>query len=209
MLRLRNCGIEIINCADTKPGAVLYFFCAEKVDITPAADMAVAMIYPCEWNSMMTPWKSAGNNSTGDGDVFAEEMVKNIIPVIEEQLGFEQGIRGVGGYSLGGLEALYMSTQYRIFDFAGSVSGSMWYENALEYFENNRMNVKHAFISLGKREAKTNNPMRKSVLENTVKIVEKTKEYAETVFLMENGGHFTDISGRIERCKMDFNSFCK
>ena len=90
------------------------------------------------------------------------------------------------------------------FDGAASVSGSMWYPGAIEFFSENIINenIKKVYISLGRKEALTKNSERAAVEVNTVRLVNILEKKCETVFEMNEGGHFTDIVKRVEKAIM-------
>ncbi|MCM1308520.1 MAG: alpha/beta hydrolase-fold protein, partial [Butyrivibrio sp.] len=151
MFYLKSSGIEIYNpgeCAKT-----LYFLAAERLEPVIPPNCCVVMVYPYDWTEMMTPWAHSGRGmeKTGGGAEFAEAFEADLISQVEPRLGRGVMRRGIAGYSLGGLEALYMATRMKCFAFAGSVSGSLWYKGAAEYFLDNPLdeNIYNVYMSLG------------------------------------------------------------
>ena len=62
----------------------------------------------------------------------------------------------VGGYSLGGLFALWTTTKTPIFDAVAACSPSLWMQGWKEYYEAHPSKAKYIYMSLGKKEEKTN-----------------------------------------------------
>lgn len=62
----------------------------------------------------------------------------------------------VGGYSLGGLFALWTTTKTPIFDAVAACSPSLWMQGWEEYYEVHPSKAKYIYMSLGKKEEKTN-----------------------------------------------------
>lgn len=208
MLYLKNSGIEIYNSdiADK----VLYFLAAEYVELPVPGGCRVVMVYPYDWTEMMTPWTGSGRGmeSTGGGKQFAEEFEAEVMKYAEPDFRASGCIRGIAGYSLGGLEALYMAVNMGCFDFAGSVSGSLWYAGAAEYFEQNPLDgrVRRVYLSLGSKEAKAKDEERRFVRANTDALAQRLEKSTELLYEINDGGHFTDIPGRIGKCAGYFAS---
>lgn len=202
MLYLKNSGIEIYNPEGAEK--TLYFLAAERVEPPVPEGCCVVMLYPYDWTEMMTPWRYSGRGmeNTGGGAEFAETFEADLILQIEPRLGREVTRRGIAGYSLGGLEAFYMASCIKSFDFAGSVSGSFWYAGAAEYFSENTLDerIKKVYMSLGAKEEKTKNAERRTVRSNTDKIAANIGRTRGLCYEINDGGHFTDTAKRIGRC---------
>ncbi len=61
----------------------------------------------------------------------------------------------IGGYSLGGLFALWCTTRTAIFDAVAACSPSLWMEGWKEYYEHHPSRAKYIYMSMGKKEEKT------------------------------------------------------
>ena len=78
--------------------------------------------------------------------------------------------RGVAGYSLAGLFALWALWQTDVFERAASASGSLWFPSFIDYARERTMTLRPTppILSLGKKETKTpNQPMMRHVLDDT------------------------------------------
>ncbi|MBD5156354.1 MAG: hypothetical protein HDT13_01765 [Butyrivibrio sp.] len=202
MFYLKNSGIEIYN--PEASGKTLYFLAAERVEPPVPEGCCVVMVYPYDWTEMMTPWAYSGRGmeNTGGGAEFAESFEADLIYHVEARLGHEVERRGIAGYSLGGLEAFYMASRMKNFDYAGSVSGSFWYAGAAEYFSENALDdrIKKVYMSLGASEEKTKNAERRTVRTNTDAIASHIGRTRELCYEINNGGHFTETEKRIGKC---------
>jgi len=80
--------------------------------------------------------------------------------------------RGLAGYSLAGLFALYALYQTDVFARAASMSGSFWFEGIMEYVCSHEMKRKPdcLYFSLGDKESSTDNPILNVVQQNTQEI---------------------------------------
>lgn len=198
--------IDVITADDSgvfkEYGKVFYILCAESVLIHPLKDAAVVMVYPYEWSYRMTPIKALSGriNNTGGGKEYAESFKKDVMNTAEEYLGFIGGKRILAGYSLGGIEALYICKEYPKGTFNGvaSVSGSLWYENIAECFMEAAAEYTGipVYFSLGDKESKSRTHA--AVEKNIQALYEKISRYTQAVFVKESGGHFDNIPDRIE-----------
>lgn len=193
IIYLKEFSYEIIEDGDSE--AVIYFFMAERVEVKPVKNMRIVMIYPNDWSLQMTPWRYIGKGmeNTGGGECFLEAFME----IYDESFAKHY----IGGYSLGGLMALYAAYTKGVFDGVASVSGSMWYPGALDFFTKNSIDtgIKKAYISLGDKEALTKNPERVKVEENTRIIAGTLERDCDVIFEMNKGGHFTGILARVEK----------
>ena len=191
---LKNCSYETIGDKDSQ--TVCYFFMAERINIEPVEGVRLVMIYPYDWNYCMTPWKYHDKNmgKTGGGEEFLSWFISEIYDEKYQR-------QYIGGYSLGGLFALFAACEKDLFDGVMSVSGSLWYPGALEYFNEKSIGkrIGKIYMSLGDKEPLTKNAEREKVGFNTEKLAEVFGRTKEVFFEYNRGGHFTDINGRIAK----------
>lgn len=191
---LKNCSYETIGDKDSQ--TVCYFFMAERINIEPVEGVRLVMIYPYDWNYCMTPWKYHDKNmgKTGGGEEFLSWFISEIYDEKYQR-------QYIGGYSLGGLFALFAACEKELFDGVMSVSGSLWYPGVLEYFKEKSIGerIGKIYMSLGDKESLTKNAEREKVGFNTEKLAEVFGKTKEVFFEYNRGGHFTDINGRIAK----------
>ena len=124
---------------------------------------ALASITGVDWNRKLSPWKAPkvfqnGEDFSGQGPSFLNTLIGHIIPLAEEHLGFTPALRGIAGYSLAGLFALWAVYQTTFFDGAASISGSLWFDGFLDYMKANTPTTKRVYLSWGDREKVSRNP---------------------------------------------------
>ena len=151
-----------------------------------------------DWNQDMAPWDSPaafknGEPFTGGADDCLRLLVEEIIPRAEKELVGPPAWRGIAGYSLAGLFALYTIYQTDVFSRVGCMSGSLWFPGFKEYIFSHEPKRRPdcIYFSLGDKEAKTRNPVLKTVQENTEEIQAFYQgEGIDTVFQLNSGNHF-------------------
>ena len=151
-----------------------------------------------EWNHDMAPWDSPaafknGEPFTGGADGYLRLLADEIIPAAEKELPGPPAWRGISGYSLAGLFALYAIYQTDVFSRVGCMSGSLWFPGFKEYafFHEPKRRPDRIYFSLGDQEAKTRNPVLKTVRESTEAIhAFYRKQGIDTVFQLNPGNHF-------------------
>lgn len=129
------------------------------------------------WNHDMVPWESppAFRNAepcTGGADDHLRLLIDEIIPTAEKKITGVPSWRGIAGYSLAGLFALYAIYQTDLFSLVGSMSGSLWFPGIKEYIFSHKPKrwPDYMYFSLGDKEHKTRNPVLRNVQQNTEEI---------------------------------------
>ena len=126
-------------------------------ELTNAGFRMIAVQVP-DWNRDLSPWTAPavfGKEGFGDGaGVFLEE----ILPLCPDGKACY-----IGGYSLAGLFALWAA--YRTGRFAGvaAASPSVWFPGFTDFMQENRIQSKAVYLSLGDREEKAKNPVMAAV----------------------------------------------
>ena len=151
-----------------------------------------------DWNHDMAPWDSLptfknADLCTGGADEYLRLLAEEIIPAAEKELGSVPRWRGIAGYSLAGLFALYAIYQTDLFSRVGSVSGSLWFPGMKEYIFSHEPQHQPdcIYFSLGDKESKTKNPILRTVQENTEEICAYyQRKGIDTVFELNPGIHF-------------------
>ena len=151
-----------------------------------------------DWNHDMATWDSpaafrGGEAFIGGADNYLRLLAEEIMPEAEKALPGSPAWRGITGYSLAGLFALYAIYQTDVFSRVGCMSGSLWFPGFKEYVCSHEPKCRpdRIYFSLGDKEAKTRNPVLKTVQENT----EEAQTFyqnkgIDTVFQLNPGNHF-------------------
>ena len=157
-----------------------------------------------DWNHDMVPWDSppAFRNAepcTGGADDYLRILTEEIIPAAEKELPGVPSWRGIAGYSLAGLFALYAIYRTELFSRVGSMSGSLWFPGMKEYILSHQPKRRPdcMYFSLGDKESKTRNPVLRSVRQNTEEIqVFYQARGIDTVFQLNPGNHYNHAAER-------------
>lgn len=136
------------------------------------------------WNQELSPWSF---NEFGDG---AAQTLK----VLQNQFDLKNSY--LVGYSLAGLFCLWASFQCEI-KGVGCCSGSLWFENFLDYTKQSCMANK-VYLSLGRKEKKTRHPLMSLIQDKTEEAYEILKnQNIPCIFELKNGNHFFATSERM------------
>ena len=170
----------------------------ETAQVVGRPPFTLVAISDLDWNQDMAPWDSPaafknGEPFTGGADDYLRLLVEEIIPRAEKELVGPPAWRGIAGYSLAGLFALYTIYQTDVFSRVGCMSGSLWFPGFKEYIFSHEPKRRPdcIYFSLGDKEAKTRNPVLKTVQENTEEIQTFYQNKGiDTVFQLNPGNHF-------------------
>ena len=150
------------------------------------------------WSHDMSPWAISAITKddapcTGGADDYLRLLQATIIPLAEKTLPQPITWRGLAGYSLAGLFAIYALYQTAVFSRVASISGSLWFPGFQEYIFAHEMQAtpSHLYLSLGNREERTQNPYLQSVRTRTEAIYAFYKKCGLNIHYELNvGNHF-------------------
>ena len=170
----------------------------EAVQATGCPPFTLVTVSNLAWNHDMAPWDSPaafkkGEPFIGGADNYLQLLVEEIIPRAEKELAEPPVWRGIAGYSLAGLFALYAIYRTDVFSRVGCMSGSLWFPGFKEYIFSHEPKRRPdcIYFSLGEKEAKTRNPVLKTVQEKTEEIQTFYQNKGiDTVFQLNPGNHF-------------------
>ena len=137
----------------------------DETRISIPAHENLLVVDPGDWNDSLSPWPASacfrgGGAFGGYADRFLQTLTESILPAAERELGLAPTRRALCGYSLAGLFALYALYRTDRFTHIASASGSLWYDDFLDFLRANAPRVPNARVrlSLGDREEFTKNP---------------------------------------------------
>lgn len=150
-----------------------------------------------DWDHDMAPWDAPPLSAedtpcTGGADEYLQLLLREIMPAAEEQVPGRVRWRGIAGYSLAGLFALYSLYRTDAFSRAASMSGSLWFPGLVEYASSHEMKRRpdRVFLSLGDRECKTANPFLSTVQKRTEEIERLYRSAGlDVLYRLNPGGH--------------------
>ena len=149
-----------------------------------------------DWFNDLSPWTAPAvfrNMPFGDG---AQKTLDEILKLT----GNSEKEYVIGGYSMGGLFALWACCQTDRFLGAAAVSPSVWFPGFAEYAASRRMMAGQVYLSLGDREEKTRNPVMATVGDRIRELHEQLCAQGISCCLEWNkGNHFTDPDRRTAR----------
>ena len=203
--------VTIFSCAESEsPIIYLNTFSGEGQKVYEAAQAAgcppftLVSISDLDWSHDMVPWDSPPvfKNSelcTGGADDYLRLLTEEIIPTAEKGIAGVPYWRGIAGYSLAGLFALYAIYQTDLFSRIGSMSGSLWFPGMKEYIFSHEPKClpDYMYFSLGDKESKTRNPILRNVRQNTEEIQSFFQDKGiDTVFQLNPGNHYNHAVDR-------------
>ncbi len=168
------------------------------------AGFTLAVVSGLSWQHDMSPWSIPPFTEkeipcTGGADAYLQILTKQILPAVEQRVPGTVSWRGLAGYSLAGLFALYALYQTESFTRTASISGSLWYPAFQDYVFSHKMTAapEAVYFSLGDKESRTRNPRMKTVRACTEEIEAfyRGKSIA-TVYELNPGNHFQDVVQR-------------
>ncbi len=149
-----------------------------------------------DWYQDLSPWPApavTGNIPFGDG---AEETLKNILKLT----GKPRKKYILGGYSMGGLFALWAACRTDVFSAVAAVSPSVWFPGFTEFMTTSGIQTGRVYLSLGDREEKTRNPVMAAVGNRLREIHAWLQSQAVPCCLEWNkGNHFVDLEERMAK----------
>lgn len=206
-----NKTISIFPCSESEsPVIYLNTFLDEGQKVYEVAQAAgcppftLVAISDLDWNHDMVPWDSppafkGAEPCNGGADDYLRLLIDEIIPTAEKKIDGAPRWRGVAGYSLAGLFALYAIYQTDLFSRVGSISGSLWFPSMKEYIFSHEPKQwpDCMYFSLGDKESKTRNPILRSVRQNTEDIQSFFQAKGiDTVFQLNPGNHYDHAAER-------------
>lgn len=160
-----------------------------------------------DWNRELSPWECDGTVRdaepfAGDAGIYLDELLGRIIPETEAALPHPPAWRGIAGYSLAGLFALWSLWHTDAFTRAASASGSLWFPGFVDRATTEPFagSPQAVYLSLGKKETKTPNRMMRHVLDDTRAMEELLQgRNIDTIFELNPGNHFAQTDLRMAR----------
>lgn len=166
----------------------------------------LAVVSGLAWGDEMTPWASEAifrgePPFAGKGGEYLHLLEEQIVPAVERETGISAW-RGLAGYSLGGLFALWAAYQTGAFARVASASGSLWYADFERFALSKPLSsgLERAYLSIGDKESLGKNKHLKGT-ESTTRVVAAHFERlgVRVKFELNQGGHYTDEPGRLAR----------
>ena len=162
---------------------------------------ALAAFTVRDWNRELSPWEAPpvfGKSPFGGG---AGETLRFILDRLLPKLRTWLDLREwtelcLGGYSLGGLFALWAGTETALFSGVAAASPSVWFPGWIDFVKTHPIRAMKVYLSLGDREERTKNPVMARV-GDCIREQARLLEPDHSVRLEWNpGNHFQDAELR-------------
>ena len=178
---------------------------AETAALLAGEDLVLADVDGVDWERELSPWPAdhafkGGRDFSGGADDYLGTLLGSIIPGAESALGETPLWRGIAGYSLAGLFAVYAAWRTTAFSAFASVSGSLWFDGFVPYLAQNEPAAlpRAAFFSLGTLEKNTRSTRLAAVEDRTAEAAERLRGLGTlTAFEKNEGGHFSQPEARV------------
>lgn len=168
---------------------------------TATKGFAIVFFDTVEWAKALMPWQDEAvsrNKEVGkhaqDTLVYIEE---SLVPWLHKRFGKLPCI--IGGYSLGGLFALWAARQSAAFCAVAAASPSLWIKGWADFADNHSLNAQLAYVSLGNREEHCRNQCMARIGDCVRhEHLTLTEQIGTTATTLEwnNGGHFGEEAER-------------
>ena len=175
---------------------------SEVTAIAQSAHHFLFAAIPVEsWNDALSPWKSPAVWGKQDfGGKAADTLrflTEQVMPTLKQQFELSENVKIIlGGYSLAGLFALWVSTQTKLF-YGVAASPSVWFPGWMEFEPRHPMQAQRVYLSLGDKEELTKNTVMAVVGDNIRTLHSQlTARGVDCTLEWNSGGHFKDADLR-------------
>ena len=157
-----------------------------------------------DWTLDLMPWWDGNISRDPEAGKHAGETLQyildDLLPALQARFGPLPVI--LGGYSLGGLFALWASTRTDTFEAVAAASPSVWIHGWLPFARRNRPLAGRIYLSLGEQEESVRNQAIARVganLREQYEMLQARPGPDLCTLVWEPGGHFSDNEGRMAR----------
>jgi predicted alpha/beta superfamily hydrolase len=157
-----------------------------------------------DWILDLMPWPDRNISREEEAGKRAQDTLSyvllSLVPALQDRYGRLPMI--LGGYSLGGLFALWASMQTDCFRAIAAASPSVWIEDWIPYAEKHAPMADRIYLSLGDREEHVRNQAIARVGDNLraqYGLLQRQLGPDSCTLVWEAGNHFTDNEERLAR----------
>ena len=157
-----------------------------------------------DWTVDLMPWADGCISRESEAGKHGQDTLEYILQVLLPELEHRYGPMPVilGGYSLGGLFALWASCQTDAFAAVAAASPSVWIHGWLPFAQKHVPMAGNIYLSLGDREEHVKNQAIARVGDNLRShygLLQQQLGADRCTLVWEQGGHFNDNSARMAR----------
>ena len=154
-----------------------------------------------DWQGELSPWSAPAifgkHDFAGNAAKFLTEL-EGFWKWFKDEHNIESNQVYLCGYSLAGLFVLWAPSQTNLFTKIAAVSPSVWYFNFVEYMQQNPIQTREVYMSLGDKEANAKNKVMATVkdcFEAVIQIIQK--QNISLTYEYNPGNHFQDVELRM------------
>ena len=157
-----------------------------------------------DWTVELMPWSDGNISRDPEAGKHGQDTLQYILSTLLPDLQGRYGPLPVilGGYSLGGLFALWAACRTDAFTAVAAASPSVWIHNWQPFARKNVPMTGAIYLSLGDREEHVKNQAIARVGDNLrsyYELIQKQLGADRSTLVWEPGGHFNDNAGRLAR----------
>ena len=175
---------------------------AALIDEAVEAPFVLAAFQVFDWDLDLTPWHDDAINRKPEVGTMTGETLRyvteSLLPALEAEYGHLPVI--LGGYSLGGLFALWSSSQTDRFAAIAAASPSLWIRDWLDFAQTHPILTAKVYLSLGDHEEKVKNLSIKRVgdcVRGEYELLRARLGGENCTLVWNPGGHFQDEDKRL------------
>ncbi len=157
-----------------------------------------------DWIIDLMPWADGNISREAEAGRHGQETLQyvllTLLPAMQERFGPLPAV--LGGYSLGGLFALWAASQTDSFRAVAAASPSVWIRDWQGYSQAHPTLAEAVYLSLGDREEHVRNQAIARVgdgIRAQHKLLQRQLGAERCTLVWEPGGHFADNGGRLAR----------
>ncbi len=172
---------------------------------------SMAVVSGMDWDNDLTPWPAAAvpkgtEPFQGRAPEFLREIEETVVPKVEAMMLDAPSRRALCGISLSGLFATWTFMQSTMFHDLGSISGSFWYQDFVQWLEGEASQAtakanpdRRCYFSLGNKEGgAAGNATFADIQAQTRRVVEIFRQMGyNATFEQTLGNHYVDPEPRI------------
>ena len=177
---------------------------AQKIAELSPVPFVLATIELEDWMLDLMPWPDANISRDPEAGKHGQDTLQyvllSLIPELQHRFGPLPII--LGGYSLGGLFALWASTQTDSFKAIAAASPSVWIKDWIPFARKHVPMADAVYLSLGDQEEHVKNQAIARVGDNLrtqYSLFQEQLGPNQCTLVWEQGGHFNDNEGRLAR----------
>jgi len=157
-----------------------------------------------DWMVDLLPWPDGNVSRDPEAGKHAQETLSYVLMALVPELQLRFGPLPIilGGYSLGGLFAIWASMQTDSFKAIAAASPSVWIHNWISFAQKHISLADDVYLSLGDKEEHVKNQAIARVGDNLreqYELLQKQLGPEHCTLVWEEGGHFANNEGRLAR----------